>query len=160
MQNTCAILSSVANPALQYFSTLSHKRYDFRKEVIEHKMCVLVFCITLVWNISRSKKKWVRFYCKFTYVSSKVALHMSDFNVTWLLPTDFPKLLKYEISWKSVVWEARCSIRTEGRTGRQQHMTNLTVAFRNPANTPKIVRYIQYIEWVSNPLPPVYKHIP
>jgi hypothetical protein len=43
MQCACAVLSSVARPALQYFFTLSHKRHDFREEVIEHKMCVLVF---------------------------------------------------------------------------------------------------------------------
>jgi hypothetical protein len=29
-------------------STLSHKRYDFRKKVTEHKMCVLIFCTTFV----------------------------------------------------------------------------------------------------------------
>ena len=34
----------------QYFSTLSHKRQDFRI-VIEHKMCLLVFATTVVWNI-------------------------------------------------------------------------------------------------------------
>jgi hypothetical protein len=28
---------------LQYFSTLSHKWHDFRKKIIEHKMCVLIF---------------------------------------------------------------------------------------------------------------------
>ena len=31
-QWTCVILSSLACPALQYFTTLSHKRHDFRKE--------------------------------------------------------------------------------------------------------------------------------
>jgi hypothetical protein len=33
------ILSSVVSLALQYFSTLSHKRHAFRKNIIEYKMC-------------------------------------------------------------------------------------------------------------------------
>ena len=46
MQSACAILSSAAYLTLQYFSTLSHKRHDFRektKKGIEHKMCVLIY---------------------------------------------------------------------------------------------------------------------
>jgi hypothetical protein len=34
IQCACAILSSVARPALQYFRTLSHKRHDFRKSTL------------------------------------------------------------------------------------------------------------------------------
>jgi hypothetical protein len=40
MQRACAILPTVACPALQYFATLSHKRQVFRgKKAAEHKMC-------------------------------------------------------------------------------------------------------------------------
>jgi len=30
-------------PNLKYFSTLSHKRHNFRKNAIEHELCVLIF---------------------------------------------------------------------------------------------------------------------
>jgi hypothetical protein len=38
------ILSSMACLALSYFSTLSLKRHDFRKKIIEHKICASIFC--------------------------------------------------------------------------------------------------------------------
>ena len=50
-------MSSVPYPALQNFSTLYHKRHDFRiKRVNEHEMRVLIFSTTFVCNSSRSKK--------------------------------------------------------------------------------------------------------
>ena len=36
-------LSSVACWTVIYSSTLSHKRHNLRKKVIEHKTCVLIF---------------------------------------------------------------------------------------------------------------------
>ena len=43
------ILSCVASLDVHYFSTLSRKRKDFRKQNnIEHKMCVLIFSTTFV----------------------------------------------------------------------------------------------------------------
>ena len=46
-KGTCAILSTVDCPALQYFSTLSHKRHNFRKKSTERKICVLIFVALL-----------------------------------------------------------------------------------------------------------------
>ena len=41
------IFPSVACPALLYFTTLSHKRRDLLKRVLEHKMYVLIFSTNL-----------------------------------------------------------------------------------------------------------------
>jgi len=38
---------TVACPAIRHFSTLPHKRHDFRENVIEHKICVFIFSTTL-----------------------------------------------------------------------------------------------------------------
>jgi len=46
MQSACVIVSSVAYLALQYFSTLSHKRYDFRrKKNLLNIKCVFWFSL-------------------------------------------------------------------------------------------------------------------
>ena len=42
------ILSSVASLALSYFYTLSHRWHDFRENVIEREMCVLIFSTNFV----------------------------------------------------------------------------------------------------------------
>jgi hypothetical protein len=36
----------------------------FEKKATEHKMCVLILSTNFVWNISHSKKKWVRYDTK------------------------------------------------------------------------------------------------
>ena len=47
MQCACVILSSVACLDVRYFSTLSHKRYDFRIKKLNMK-CVFLFSSKLL----------------------------------------------------------------------------------------------------------------
>jgi len=60
------ILSPVACPAVQYFSTVSHKRQNFRGGN-EHKMSVFIFSTVSVPKIYHSEKNSASYKC--TYVS-------------------------------------------------------------------------------------------
>jgi len=133
MLYACPILSSVACPALQHFSILYsyHKRHDFREKKIRNTKYVLIFSTTFVRNISHSKNNWARYDQKLI----KVIIESTSYSCLVLMKLEFSRLIfekycKYQISWKSVQWEARCSIRTD--------MTNLIVAyFRNFEKEPK-----------------------
>ena len=45
----------------------------------------------------------------------KYQLLLSDFNEISIFSTDFRKIPKYQISWKSVQWWPSCSLRTDGK---------------------------------------------
>jgi hypothetical protein len=102
-----------------YFSTLSHKRYEFRKKVTEYKMCVLIFSTTFVCCL-----KHFSFYEEMSEILLKICiclhvkypLFLSDFNEIWISSIVFRKVWKRKISWKSVQWEPSCSMRTDGKT--------------------------------------------
>ena len=82
-------------------------------------MRFLIFLYNFVWNISHSKMKRAR-YDKKMYIGLhvKYPLFLSDFNETWIVETNFLKILKYQTSWKSIQWVPSCSMRTDGRTDR------------------------------------------
>jgi hypothetical protein len=96
-----------------------------KKKITEHKMCVLIFSTTFVWNISHSKKNWARY----DWSSLKYPLALSDFNKTWIFLTEFRKILKYKISWKSVQWQPSCSMQIERWTDRHDKLNSCFYLF-------------------------------
>jgi len=55
----------------------------------------------------------------------KYPLFLSVCNEMWTLPTDFRKILKYQVLLKSVQWEPSCSMRKNSRSD----MTKLILRF-------------------------------
>jgi len=58
------LLLPVACLGVPQLSTSPHKRHDFGKKVIDHKVCALIFSTSFLRNISHSKKNSVRYYHK------------------------------------------------------------------------------------------------
>jgi len=128
-----AILASVSCPALQYFSTLSHKGHIFHGKVVEHEMCVLIFSTSFARNISHSKKNWAR------YNQKCILLFMGSTHYSCYI------LIKLEIS-RHIFWKysnikfsenlprGSWGVPCELTHGWQTHTTKLIVVVRNFAN--------------------------
>jgi len=126
MQCTCAIMSPVAYTNLRYFSTLPHKRHDFRKKkVFEYKKGASVFYTTSGRNTSHSEKNRAR-YDKKMYFSFRVnyTLFLSATKETWIFWADFRKKVKISNFMKIRPVAAEF-------TFGQRDMTKLIVAFHN-----------------------------
>jgi len=94
----CSFLHPACNAHLPYFHLWPAQLWNifplhlingkiFRKKVTEHKTCVLIFSTTFVWNISHSKKKWVRNDKKCISVHVLYPLFVSNYNETWIFLT-------------------------------------------------------------------------
>jgi len=121
-------------PALPHFSTLSHKRHDFRITAIEHTMCVLISCTTTAKHFS-FEEEMSEIWSKMSIsLHVKLPLFDSYFNETCSFLIGFDKYSNIKFhenpSSGSRVFPCR---RTDGGTD----MTMLMVAFRNFANAPQ-----------------------
>ena len=130
MKCACAILSSVARPSLQYFSTISNKRCDFIKNVIGHEMFVWFSLQSLpeTFLILRSNDEKM-----YIGLHEKCPLFLSDFTETWIFLTDLKK------NWNIKFYEnlsTRSRVFLCGQTDRQT-WTKLIAVFRSFANSLK-----------------------
>jgi len=70
-----------------------------------------------LWNISHSELARNDHKCILAF------MHSTRYSGQILMKTEFSrqisKILKYQISWKSVQWEPGCSMWTEGQTWRE-----------------------------------------
>jgi len=101
------------------------------KKVIEHKICVLNFSVTLIWNLAHPKKKWTRYDRKYVGFRVKYPLFLSDFSELEFFDT-FSKSIKMSNFLKISPLGAEF-FHADGQTD----MTKLIVALRNFAKAPK-----------------------
>ena len=133
MQCACPILSPVACPSLQYSSTLSHKRHDFRKKKMLLKTkCVFWFFLQLLSEtfliLRRSERDMIR-YVYWSYCKEPIILTRFEWNLNFL--DNFRK--KYSNIKFHENPSSGCRVIPCGRTD----MMKLKVTFRNFANAPK-----------------------
>jgi hypothetical protein len=77
----------------------------------------------------------------YTGLHVKQPLLLSNVYKTLIFKTNFRKILKYQISLKTVYWEKSGSMRTHTQTDEQADTTKLTVAFAIFATVPESSYY-------------------
>jgi len=127
------VLSYAKCLALPYFSTLSHKMQDLRKKLLKLKF-FLLFSLQILSETFLILRRIQRdIVTNVRSIHVKYRLLMPDLNESRIVSRYIIKILKYQFSWKFLLWEQSCSCRqTYGRTDT----TQLTVAFRNFMNAP------------------------
>jgi hypothetical protein len=146
MQGACAVLCHLWPVRLYHiFPHYLINGTILGKNIIEHEMYVLIFSTSFVWKKFHSKKNSATHYHKYRGLHVKYPLFLSDFNETWIFSTDFLKILKYHISWKSVQRESSCTMWTDG----QSDITKLLVAFHNFANAPNKISSLKHSSILS-----------
>ena len=128
------MLSSVACPVLQYFSSLSHKRHDFRRQIIEYKTCcnfslqILSETFLILRRSERDMKTCKLAFMYSTCYSCQILMNL-EFS-----RQGFEKLLNVKFHADPL---SGSRVVPFGRTDVTSDMTKLIVALRNFANASK-----------------------
>jgi hypothetical protein len=99
-----------------FFNFISQTLRFSKKKNIEHETCLNFSYKFLLKHFSfyeELREIWSKMYIG---LHVKYPIFLSDFNETWLFLTDFQKILKYQISWKSIQWELSCSVWMDRQT--------------------------------------------
>jgi len=115
-QCACALLSTVVCPALHCFSTLSHKRYDFRQTLLDIKCvfwCHLQLSSDTFLIIRRTERDMIKI-CGSLHV--KCPLFLSDFHETRIFSTVFSKNIQMSSFMKIRPMGPSCSMQSDGQT--------------------------------------------
>jgi len=131
MHCACAILSTVPCPAVQCFSIYLVHGTILKKTLLNIK-CVFWFSLQLLSEtfliLRRTERHMIISVCR---SSCKVPVILVRFNETGILYIDFRRVLKYQISWKSIHLEPSCSMLTGGQT----NMTKLNILRKRQKTT-------------------------
>ena len=101
------------------FITLFHLWNNFRKTLL-NTIWDLTFSTIVSLNISHCKEKSSTCYHKYIKsVHASCPIFLSGFKPSSISPTCFWKILKNEMSWKSLHWRASCRMLPDGQKDRR-----------------------------------------
>jgi hypothetical protein len=98
-----------------FFLIISLKvRFSKKKLLIEKYVFIIYTILSKTFLILRiNERDIIKMYIG---LHVKCPLFLSGFNGSWIFSTSVRKILKYQISLKSVQWESSCSMRTDVQT--------------------------------------------
>ena len=77
------------------------KTFDKKKKYWQQNVC-FDFHYNFSWNVSHDMKNGGRYDKIYIGLHVKLPLVLDNFNENWMFLTDFRKILKYQILWKSL----------------------------------------------------------
>jgi hypothetical protein len=114
-----------------FFYIISQTARFSKRKVIEHTVCVFWFSLQRSSETFLILRRNERDVTKNVYWSScEVPLLLSDFNESCIFSKDFLKILKYQISWKSIQWKPSNSMRTDRHNEGNSRFCNLANALK------------------------------